>query len=119
VCGSVFQGRKRDFLPTQRVVRSAPVATSTSLKRKRDKDDDADLYGESETEKKSRGNKEVSYEQNNVEYAMQVDETITSTEELEWLIFLVSQEGDLQVYHPSPVLTSDPFINKYGSHLSM
>lgn len=78
--------------------RSDPLVTSSSsLKRKRDDDDDADLYGESEiTDKKPRGEttKTIPQNGNPVEFAVKEEE---KPEELEWLMFLVSQEGHLEV----------------------
>ena len=79
--------------------RSDPLVTSsTSLKRKRDDDDDSDLYGESEiTDKKPRGEATTGGPNNgnHVEFAVQAEDKV---EELEWLTFLVSQEGHLEVY---------------------
>jgi len=74
--------------------------TTASLKRKREIDEDVDLYGEEETTgKKTRASKIDDLGQNgsNMEFAIQTEEVGTKTEELEWLLFLVSQEGELQV----------------------
>jgi hypothetical protein len=59
-----------------------------------------DLYGETEiAEKKSRGNnKELTSTGNNIEFAQQPAEA-TAKEKAEWLMFLVSHEGELQVFH--------------------
>ena len=103
MCGCVFQGRRSDFLSKQVVPRSAVAANSTtSLKRKREDDEDADLYGEAETtEKKPRGgNKDdLTGAELNTKIEMQTNGTAptTETEVMEWLMFLVSENGELQV----------------------
>ena len=103
MCGCVFQGRRSDFLSKQVVPRSAFAANSTtSLKRKREDDEDADLYGEKETtEKKPRGgNKDdLTGAELNTEIEMQTNGTTSTpeTEVMEWLMFLVSENGELQV----------------------
>lgn len=78
--------------------RSDPLAANlASLKRKRDEDDDTDLYGESETtDKKPRGEpaNETSQNESHVEFAVSEDK---KPEESEWLIFLINQEGPLEV----------------------
>lgn len=73
--------------------------TTASLKRKREIDEDVDLYGEETTGKKPYGSKIDNLGQNgsNMESVMQAEEVESKTEELEWLLFLVSQEGELQV----------------------
>jgi len=98
VCGSIFHGKKADFLAMEVAPRSDPLVTSsTSLKRKRDDEDDADLYGDSETtDKKPRGEQETLRNGNPIEFAVKGEE---KPEELEWLIFLVGQEGQLEVCH--------------------
>ncbi len=84
--------------------------TTASLKRKREIDEDVDLYGEEETTgKKTRGSKSDDDEQNgsNMEFAMHAEEVASKTEELESLLFLVSQEGEFQVILPLTLLTTD------------
>jgi hypothetical protein len=70
------------------------------LKRKREVNEDADLYGEEAqvTDKKPRGDHSDSKpaKKMDVEFAINGDDT-TASEELEWLLFLVSHEGALQV----------------------
>ena len=103
MCGCIFQGRKIEFLPTQVIPRSVVATNSTtSLKRKREDDEDADLYGEAETtEKKPRGgNKDdLTGAELNTEIEMQTSGTTSTpeTEVMEWLMFLVSENGELQV----------------------
>jgi hypothetical protein len=67
--------------------------TTASLKRKREIDEDVGLYGEEETTaKKNCASKTDDLGQNsNMEFAMPAGEVV------EWLLFLVSQEGGLQV----------------------
>ena len=81
--------------------RSDPLVTSsTSLKRKRDDDDDVDLYGDSEvTDKKPRGETSNQIPENGPHIELSVKEE-EKPEELEWLLFLVSQEGQLEVFIP-------------------
>ena len=83
--------------------------SATSLKRKREIDEDADLYGEEaqSTDKKPRGDdtEDESLNVSDVEFARD-GEKDTVTEQLEWLVFLVTQEGGLRV---------SPFITKYLS----
>jgi len=97
----VFQGRRSDFLPKQVVARSAVASNSTtSLKRKREDDEDVDLYGETETtEKKPRGgNKDdLTGAELNAEIGMQVEGVASTEEAMEWLLFLVSEKGELHV----------------------
>jgi hypothetical protein len=64
-------------------------------------DDDVDLYGETETaEKKARGNtSNAAPNPNNVEFATHT-EAASNSNAFEWLMFLVGQDGDLQVLHP-------------------
>ena len=84
--------------------------TIASLKRKREIDEDVDLYGEEETtEKKTRGSKSDDNEQNgsNMEFATQAQEVTSKVEELESLLFLVSQEGELQVILQLTLLKTD------------
>lgn len=70
------------------------TAGAACLKRKRDIDDDVDLYGDGEaTEKVDDVNETI---ETNVALEVQND-GIVQTEETEWLMFLVSQEGELQV----------------------
>ena len=87
--------------------RSDPLAANlASLKRKRDEDDDTDLYGESETtDKKPRGEPANETPQNGsqVEFAISEEKKL---EELVGLIFLINQEGQLEVY-PPPNLFND------------
>jgi hypothetical protein len=73
--------------------------TTASLKRKREIDEDVGLYGEEETTaKKNCASKTDDLGQNNnMEFAMRAGEVETKTEVVEWLLFLVSQEGGLQV----------------------
>ena len=76
------------------------TASAISLKRKREDDDDADLYGETETtDKKPRGeHKDVpTHNGSNIAFDAQLDEDTSTMEELVWLLFLVSQDGSLQV----------------------
>jgi hypothetical protein len=87
--------------------------TNASLKRKREIDEDVDLYGEAgTTEKKPRGDNsdDVTNNENSMEFERQTGEATSTAEELEWLIFLVSQEGELQV-HPSFNGIDDRFVN--------
>jgi hypothetical protein len=99
VCAFVFQGRKGDFLPRKVVKRSSTLtAGAASLKRKRDFDEDVDLYGDTEMTEKTNGDSEESEtmtsepQTNGVTLAEE-----TESDETEWLLFLVSQEGELQV----------------------
>lgn len=74
--------------------------STTSLKRKREDDEDADLYGEAEmSEKKPRGgNKDdLTGAELNIEIGMQNDGSASTEEVMEWLLFLVSEKGELQV----------------------
>lgn len=76
-----------------------PTSTA-SLKRKREIDEDVDLYGEEETTaKKTCASKtnDLGQSSSNMEFAMRAVEVETKTEVVEWLLFLVSQEGELQV----------------------
>ena len=87
--------------------------TNASLKRKREIDEDVDLYGEAgATEKKPRGGKsdDVTNIENSMEFERQTGEAPSKAEELEWLIFLVSQEGELQV-RPTVNGTDGRFVN--------
>lgn len=60
-----------------------------------------DLYGEEETtEKKPRGSDGLISNGSDIEYALQTEEIAAKSEKLEWLIFLVGQEGELQVIPP-------------------
>jgi hypothetical protein len=106
----VFQGQQADFLPRQVIRRAEALSTtSASLKRKREIDEDVDLYGETETtEKKSRGNnkEELTSTGKNIEFAQQAA-AATMKEKVEWLMFLVSQEGELQVFHGVTTLMID------------
>jgi hypothetical protein len=70
------------------------TAGAASLKRKRDIDDDVDLYGDGEATDKVDDDVDETIETN---VALEVQTGIVPTEETEWLIFLVSQEGELQV----------------------
>lgn len=100
MCGCVFQGRRSDFLPRQVIRRAEAMSTtSASLKRKREIDEDVDLYGEEETTEKKSKNDDFAINENNVEFAQQSEE-VAKSEEMEWLMFLVSQEGELQVTYP-------------------
>jgi hypothetical protein len=78
----------------------------TSLKRKREIDEDADLYGEEAqlTDKKPRGDNTEHEPRNvsDVDFARD-GEKDTVAEHLEWLVFLVTQEGGLRV---SPFVTN-------------
>jgi hypothetical protein len=64
-------------------------------------DDDADLYGEAETTKKARGSdaSNIAANLSNIEFSTHTEATSKSNA-LEWLMFLVGQDGDLQVLHP-------------------
>ena len=75
--------------------------TNASLKRKREVDEDVDLYGETgTTEKKLRGSHldDFPNNENIMECERQTWEATPNTGELVWLLFLVSQEGELQVH---------------------
>jgi hypothetical protein len=91
--------------------RSDPLAANlASLKRKRDEDDDVDLYGESETtDKRPRGEpqKETPQSGNHIEFVAKEE---NKPEEFVWLIFLISQEGHLEVY-PPPEFSDDRFAD--------
>ena len=109
----MFQGRKADFLPVTVPPRGDVASgTSTSLKRKRDIDDDADLYGEEEVTEKKRhesNNDNPSHNGKSITVA-QTQAVALKADDLEWLIFLVSQEGFLQVDGPITPLTIDSTI---------
>lgn len=111
VCGCIFQGRKIDFLPTTVPLRVETVSTaSTFPKRKMDVDEDIDLYGEEEPIEKnphSSDKADRSKSENGVTAATQNQMETPTTDELEWLMFLVSQEGALQVYNNPTLLTID------------
>jgi len=68
-----------------------------SLKRKRDgDDDDQELYGRSDATK--RKPREDAEGQNTLEFAPQFNgSTTAANDETEWLMFLVSGKGELQV----------------------
>jgi hypothetical protein len=96
-CGCVFQGKRVDFLPQKVVPRADGVgAGTTSLKRKRDdEDEDEDLYGDGNPKSKPRPEPEDS---ETMEFAPQTNGAVTTSgDELEWLMFLVSENGELQV----------------------
>jgi hypothetical protein len=96
-CGCIFQGKRMDFLSRKVVPRANGVGTgTTSLKRKRDdEDEDEDLYGDVDAKRKHRGGPKDS---ETMEFAPQTNGSATaSSDELEWLMFLVSENGDLQV----------------------
>lgn len=96
-CGCVFQGKRVDFLPQKVVPRVDGVgAGTTSLKRKRDaEDEDEDLYGDPDAKRKHRAEPEDS---GTMEFAPQTNGSVAASgDELEWLMFLVSENGDLQV----------------------
>ena len=98
-CGCIFQGRRVDFLPQKVVPRVDDVATgTTSLKRKRDdEDEDDDLYGDGDAKRKHR---EEPQDSKTMEFAPQTNGSVAvSGDELDWLMFLVRESGDLQV-HP-------------------
>ena len=71
----------------------------TSLKRKREDDEDVDLYGESEsTGTKSRGIDKDDVTGAELNSAQDMEDTgPAATEEMEWLMFLVTEQGELQV----------------------
>src|SRR5438046_29136 len=113
----MFQGRRSDFLPRQVVRRAEAISTtSASLKRMREIDEDVDLYGEEETPGKRRRGEatdELRHDGGNIEFAEQFAPQATETmtrEKLEWLLFLVSEEGGLQVLLSSAELTIDSTI---------
>ena len=74
--------------------------STTSLKRKREDDEDVELYGDTDTmEKKPRGeNKEGLFgAEINTEIGTESNRAALTTEVMEWLIFLVSDTGELHV----------------------
>lgn len=95
VCGTVFAGRKADFLSSP-VTPVAPPVEVKSLKRKRDEDEDEDLYEDTKTlDKKVRGEEKFA-NGTTVQFANSTREG-TAKEETEGLLFLVSQDGSLQI----------------------